>query len=108
MRCASPQNGAIGASDPATVTILPAGEDASDYKTVTIGAVENGTITPSTTLAKAGDTVTLTVTPKTGYELTVEVAYTDETGAQQTLTPNAGGEFTMPDADVTITTITLF
>lgn len=61
--------------------------------TVTVDTTVNGTVTADKATAKAGETVTLTVTPATGYEL-------------DTLTVNGqavtGTTFVMPAANVTV------
>ena len=57
----------------------------------------NGTVTADST-AKMGDTVTLTVTPDTGYELDT-LTVTDASNNPVTVTNN---EFTMPAGDVTV------
>ena len=61
----------------------------------------NGTIKVSDTAAKAGDKVTVTVTPKTGYE-TDAVTVKDKNGNALTVTKNADGtySFTMPAASL--------
>ena len=66
---------------------------------VTTSSATNGTIKVSNTAAKAGDKVTVTLTPSTGYEadtLTVK----DKSGATVEATKNADGTytFTMPAA----------
>lgn len=66
---------------------------------ITIGSVENGTVTADPTTAAEGATVTLTATPETGYVLD-GWSVTDANGNSVTVTDN---EFTMPDGNVTVT-----
>ena len=66
--------------------------------TVTAEAVSHGSVTPSKTSAKYGDTVTLTVNPDTGYELS---KLTVKDAADNTVTVT-GGKFTMPASNVTV------
>ena len=68
------------------------------YK-ITIEDSENGTITADSTYAAEGDIVTLTATPKEGYELQ-EITVTD--GKDETVTVT-GNQFTMPKGAVNIT-----
>ncbi len=80
---------------------------------VNVAAATNGTVTSDKTTAKEGDTVTLTVTPATGYkvyEVTVLPIIETPAGgdfAAITVTPGANGTytFTMPANDVTVTAI---
>ena len=69
--------------------------------TVTVADAENGTVTADKTAAAAGETVTLTVTPDTGYQLK-SLKYSD--GTSDTDIPESAGtySFTMPDKDVTV------
>lgn len=39
------------------------------YYNITVGAITNGTVTPSKTRAEAGETITVTVEPEEGYKL---------------------------------------
>ena len=73
-----------------------------NYK-ITIGDMENGTVTANPTAAKKGDTVTLTVTPEDGYEL-AELTVTDFWGKDVALTANGDGTytFTMPSSQVEV------
>lgn len=66
---------------------------------VTIAGVSGGTVTTDKLAARAGDTVTLTVTPASGYRLET-LTVTDGTGQAVTLN---GDTFIMPASDVTIT-----
>ena len=62
-------------------------------------SAQHGTITPSVSIASAGTTVTLSVTPDTDYELE-SIAVTTVTGEIVSL---SGYSFVMPAADVTVT-----
>ena len=67
--------------------------------------VEHGSITarPNSNL-KAGDTVTITVSPESGYKLE-KITYNDNNAKEQTITPPAAGDitFTMPAYSVALT-----
>ena len=78
-----------------------------EAKALTIdGNITHGTVTSQQTSVNPGDTVTLTVQPDQGYELT---SITVRCGDGQTITPTVKADnaqqytFTMPDADVTVT-----
>ena len=67
--------------------------------TVKISDTTNGTVTVDKLAAKAGDTVTLTVTPNSGYTLdTLKVTYGSETADVEI----SNNTFTMPAGDVII------
>ena len=69
------------------------------YYTVTVDPnIENGSVEPDKTQAVAGETVTLTVNPATGYELET-LTCTTEGGETVTIENN---QFVMPAANVTI------
>ena len=74
-----------------------------NYK-ITIGAMENGTVTANPTAAKAGATVTLTPVPDEGYALST-LTVTDRFGDAVRVTENADGTYTfpMPNGQVTVT-----
>ena len=74
-----------------------------NYK-ITIGAMENGTVTANPTAAKAGTTVTLTATPDEGYALST-LTVTDRFGDAVRVTEQADGTYTfpMPNGQVTVT-----
>ena len=74
-----------------------------NYK-ITIGDMENGTVTANPTAAKAGATVTLTPVPDEGYALST-LTVTDRFGDAVRVTENADGTytFTMPNGQVTVT-----
>lgn len=66
---------------------------------VTVAETENGTVTPSTSSATSGATITLTVKPDEGYlvdEVKVE-------GAEVKAAEDGTYTFVMPEADVTVT-----
>ena len=73
-----------------------------NYK-ITIGAMENGTVTANPTAAKAGATVTLTPVPDEGYALST-LTVTDRFGDAVRVTEQADGTYTfvMPDGQVTV------
>ncbi len=73
-----------------------------NYK-ITIGAMENGTVTANPTAAKAGAEVTLTATPDEGYAVGT-LTVTDRFGDAVKVTENADGTytFTMPNGQVTV------
>ena len=69
--------------------------------TVTVATTDNGATSASVTEAVAGDTVTVTAAPATGYGVK-SVKYND--GADHEITPASGAyTFQMPDKDVTVT-----
>ena len=74
-----------------------------NYK-ITIGDMENGTVTANPTAAKAGATVTLTPVPDEGYALSTLIV-TDRFGDAVRVTEQADGTytFTMPNGQVTVT-----
>ena len=74
-----------------------------NYK-ITIGDMENGTVTANPTAAKAGATVTITATPDEGYAVGT-VTVTDRFGDAVRVTEQADGTytFTMPNGQVTVT-----
>ena len=69
-------------------------------RTVTVGETANGTVTPSPEAAYASQTVTLTITPATGY-VPDTIAVTDGSGSEIPL--GEDNTFTMPDSNVTVT-----
>jgi hypothetical protein len=77
---------------------------AEDEFTVTSSGLTNGTVTADKSPAKQDDTITLTVTPNAGYQLSGAPTVTDSNS--QTITPSGSGTtytFTMPAASVTVT-----
>ena len=72
-------------------------EEVKTYK-VNVATPENGTVTANTTTAEAGKTVTLTVTPASGYTLDkLSVKFGEEN-----VTVTADNKFQMPAGDVTV------
>ena len=73
-----------------------------NYK-ITIGDMENGTVTANPTAAKAGATVTLTPVPDEGYALST-LTVTDRFGDAVRVTEQADGTYTfpMPNGQVTV------
>ncbi len=69
-----------------------------DVYAVNIAATTNGTVAADKTEAVAGDEVTLTITPDTGYELDV-LTVQDAAGNPVTVNDNT---FTMPASNVTV------
>ena len=71
---------------------------------ITIGDMENGTVTANPTAAKAGATVTLTPVPDEGYALST-LTVTDRFGDAVRVTENSDGTYTfpMPNGQVTVT-----
>ncbi len=71
--------------------------------TITVQAGSYGTVTASTTSAKQGETVTLTVTPHAGFRLyTLGVVGPDGELVSWTYVGNGKYTFTMPAGDVTV------
>lgn len=70
---------------------------------VTVGQVENGSVTVDPKAAKEGDEVTVTVKPDEGFEL-ASLVVADEDGNALKLELSADGtySFTMPAGDVTV------
>lgn len=73
------------------------GGDSATY-TITIASAANGSVTTDKTSAKRGETVTLTISPNSGYSLSA-------ISTTPALTLNGSGNirtFTMPDSNVTV------
>ena len=71
-----------------------------DLYAVTLTTPEHGIDTADKTYAAAGETITLTITPDTGYELDVlEV----KDASEGTVTVSSDHKFTMPASNVTVT-----
>lgn len=70
---------------------------------IVVPAVSGGTVNVRPTSAKKGDTVTIIVTPDSGYELDY-ITVTDRNGNDVPLTDRGNGKyvFTMPDGNVTL------
>lgn len=77
--------------------------DGDSSYTVTLEKPTHGTVTTNRTSATGGSTVTLTVTPDSGYVLE-SLTVTDSRGNDVKLTEKGGGQyaFTMPDWAVTV------
>ena len=74
---------------------------------ITVNAAEHGTVTPSKTTAKAGDVITLTPSPNSGYMIK-SVAVTDSESKNVSVSGAWWTEnfsFTMPYGDVTVTPV---
>jgi len=67
--------------------------------TVTVADTQNGTVTADKTTAAANDTITLTITPASGYQVQA-ITVTDVDNNPVTVTNNS---FTMPAANVKVT-----
>ena len=79
------------------------GGGSSSAYAVTVEGAEHGKVTSNRTNASSGSTVTLTVTPDTGYVLDT-LTVTDSRGNEIRLTAQGGGKytFTMPSRAVTV------
>ena len=73
-------------------------DPSKDTYDVNVETATNGTVTVSSTSAKAGDTVTVTATPADGYELDT-ITVTDASGAAVAVNDS---KFTMPAENVTV------
>lgn len=95
-------NGTYTFTMPGEAAIISAAFEKINYA-VTLGTFENGAVTASAATAQMGDTVTLTVTPDTGYQLTADSLKVN--GGDVALTDNGDGTytFTMPVGAVEIT-----
>ena len=90
-------NGGLASGYSSTVTVKPNGN--KRYTINTDFDPELGTVTTSLPIAMAGEEITVTATPETGYELT-GLTVTDHSGAPVDVT--ADGKFTMPSSSVVI------
>ncbi len=73
-----------------------------DYNVSVATGITNGTVSAGVTTANYGDTVTVTATPSTGYEVDT-LTYTPAGGSATAITQTNGVySFTMPASDVTI------
>ena len=78
------------------------GGGSSSRYSITVSQTSNGTVTASTTSALRGTTVTLTVTPASGYGLT-DLTVRDTSGNTIATTQQGGGyTFPMPASAVTV------
>ena len=82
------------------------GSSKPSYPISTPAQVSGGSVSVTPARASAGTTVTVTVTPDTGYELG-GLTVTDEKGNKLTVTDKGSGKytFTMPSGKVTITPV---
>ena len=100
----SVENGQYSFTMPASNVAVSATFKAKLYSVWT-QTVEHGSITarPNSNL-KAGDTVTITVSPESGYKLE-KITYNDNNAKEQTITPPAAGDITfiMPAYSVALT-----
>lgn len=70
-----------------------------DSYSISVSGAENGTVSVNKTSATEGETVTLTITPETGYKLS-SLTVIDSSGNAVTVTDDT---FTMPAGNVTVT-----
>ncbi|WP_373164447.1 S-layer homology domain-containing protein [Agathobaculum sp. Marseille-P7918] len=79
------------------------GGTATGTYSVSVATAQNGTVSVSPKNASKGATVTVTVTPDKGYELS-SLTVTDQNGKAVTLTEAGNGKYTfkMPDSRVTV------
>lgn len=79
------------------------GGGSSSGSNVTVNSASNGKITVSPGSPEKGDTVTITVTPNSGYALD-KLTVKDSKGNAVSLKDQGGGKytFTMPDGEVTV------
>ena len=77
---------------------LPPSTPSAKTYTITVTSAEHGTVSVDKNTAAAGETVTISVTPDTGYVLAV-LTVTDESGKETECTDNT---FKMPESDVTV------
>ncbi len=74
-----------------------------DFYDVTVNTATGGTVTASPTRAESGTTVTLTIAPSTGYQLS-SITAKDASNATVTLSGSGNSRtFTMPAKNVTVT-----
>ena len=97
---AAGEDGKVSSTDGTEVPPVDPGdpeEPSGTYK-ITIADMTNGTVTADKTSAEKGDTITLTITPASGYSLdTISTTpKLDLVGSGNTRT------FTMPESDVTV------
>lgn len=86
------------------VTITPAEFIAISYTVTAPASMSNGTVTVNPTMAKKGDTVTITVIPEAGYQGGVPtVKDADDKAVTVTNAGNGKYTFVMPASNVTIT-----
>jgi hypothetical protein len=71
-----------------------------DLYAVNVATITNGTVEASKTVAAVGETITLTITPETGYE--VESVIATNTDTKIPLAVSEDYKFTMPAANVSV------
>jgi len=82
---------------------IPAYSSGEGNYTITVSAPTGGTLTPSKEKANAGDTITVTVTPNSGYQMTADsLAYTLAVAGGETV-KITNKTFTMPAGNITLT-----
>ena len=92
--------GCVLDSQPTTSVILYT--KATNYTVTVASGITNGSVSASPTTAAAGATITLAVSPNTGYEIGT-VTYTPAGGSAVTISPvNGVYSFQMPAANVTV------
>ena len=81
----------------------PSSPSAPTAYAVNLADMDNGSVVSSSKSAAKGSTVTLTVTPDQGYEM-ADLTVTDKSGKELTLTQKGDGvyTFTMPASKVTV------
>ena len=103
----TPVDGAYSFTMPADAVTVSATfiENAPETYTVTVGTLTNGTVTPDKTEAKAGDTVTLTVTPENGYYVKSVTVDDTDTTVEKSGTIQNEYSFVMPEKNITVTAV---
>jgi hypothetical protein len=98
----SPSNAAYTFAMPGADAVVTAEFELTDYAISIAGSVSHGNIATNKETAKMGDTVTLTVTPETGYALKAGTLKINGS-----ITPEGSGPYTfvMPAAEVTVTAV---
>ncbi len=92
--------GCVLDSQPSTSVILYT--KATNYTVTVASGITNGSVSASPTTAAAGATITLAVSPNTGYEIGT-VTYKPDGGSEVTITPVDGAySFLMPADNVTV------
>ena len=78
--------------------VSKAGEVIAPCYSISIAEIENGTVSASTTVAQAGETITIKITPNSGYALKSLSVKCDENEIEVT-----NNSFVMPEGEVKIT-----
>ncbi len=80
--------------------------NANEGHSVTVANnIENGTVVSDKAAAYMGETVTLTVTPRSGYRLATLTVLCGGTAVATTAGSNGSYTFTMPDGDVSVSAV---